>query len=47
MNRHLRLDLKSFGQDRKGLCKIKAEGPVTGHNILDIAVEDLIDGHAY
>ena len=36
MDRHLRLYLKSLGQNRKALDKQPAERPVSRHNILDV-----------
>ena len=43
VNAHLCLDLKSPGQDRKRLHKLKTEGAVTGHNVLNAALKQEVD----
>ena len=47
MNRHLGLDLESFGQHREGLYKLITECTVTRHNVLDLGMEQPIDGSSY
>lgn len=44
MNTHLCFDLKTFGQDRECFDKQITEGAVSGHDILDIAFKQVIDG---
>ena len=44
MDTHLGLDLKALGEHRKALGEEIAEGPVAGHDIADIGLEEMIDG---
>ena len=47
MNRHLRLNLKSLGQDRKRFDKFIGKGSVAGHDIPDIALKKAVDCAAH
>ena len=43
MNAHFRLDFKTLGQGRERFDKTVAERPVSGHDILDIIIEQFVD----
>ena len=43
MDCHLGFDFKALGKHRKGLHKAVAKCPITGHNVLNIGVEQMID----
>ena len=47
MDGHLRLNLKTLGQHGKALYELIAEGPVSGHNVLDLGMEQQIDALFY
>ena len=43
MDGHLRFDLKAFGKNREGFDKAEVEGPVAGHDVPDIRLEEMVD----
>lgn len=43
MDRHLRLDLKSFGEYRECLHEFITERAITGHDVLDIGMKQAVD----
>ena len=47
MDGHFRFNFESFGKNRERLGKLVTESTVTGHDILDIRTEKMIDKLAY
>jgi len=40
---HFRFDLKALGKNGEGLDEKIRESPITGHDVFDFAVEDVVD----
>ena len=47
MDAHLGLNLKTVRQYREGLHKLIIKGPVAGHNVLNVRIEEAVNAVLY